>query len=65
MIKQTIYCERQYCISTFTEDHENQGFPGWGQIMGIIGKDLGGKSLTITLCPKCLGDVEKWLRGQI
>jgi hypothetical protein len=65
MIKRTIYCEKKGCNNFFTEDHENQGFPEWGQINGFIGKDKSGHELTITLCPKCLNEVRAWLTGQI
>lgn len=51
MIKRTVVCG--ICTEQYTEEKEGDGFPGWGQISGII---LNGDTNPY-LCPKHLKNV--------
>jgi hypothetical protein len=61
MILREIECEKKSCGLKYKEQFENQGFPNWGHVAGIVGIDKNKNELTITLCPKCLEEVKKWL----
>jgi len=63
MILRTIQCERTGCTNSFTEGFENQGFPGWGHIVGMIGQDASGHEITITFCPACFEKLIDWMKN--
>ena len=51
MITRTIRCD--VCGTEYREEAEGAGFPGWGQLAGVMMEGVANPSL----CPKCLGDV--------
>ena len=37
--RRTISCDVNHCKNTFAEEKFNQGFPGWGHIIGLINEE--------------------------
>lgn len=50
MFLRTVKCDIKTCDSTYTENSEGEGFPGWGQLNGV---SLDGAE-NPHLCPICL-----------
>ena len=59
MLLRTIQCT--VCKNRYTEKQQDEGFPGWGQLMGI---SLNGDSNPY-LCPVHLARVANFLDAQI
>jgi hypothetical protein len=57
MILREIHCDR--CKASQKETMENQGWPGWGAISGLMFEESGRD--TAYLCPKCMGLIKKFL----
>lgn len=49
-----IQCDVTGCNSSFTEEYENQGFPGWGHVKGLMEETPNGLRDMAYLCPECL-----------
>lgn len=56
-----IRCERRGCYTSFQEEFENQGFPGWGHIAGLQNEK--GEHLVLHLCPSCMEDMIRFMKG--
>lgn len=57
MIKRIVQCDT--CSAVYMEQAAGEGFPGWGQLSGVVvdGKD------NPHLCPECLGKVATFVDG--
>jgi len=58
----TIYCDVNKCGAKFTEEKFNQGFPGWGHIVGLINEDTGEPKAHV--CPKHLKMIKELLNKE-
>jgi len=58
----TIHCDVKACEECHVEGKFNEGFPGWGEIQGLIDKDTG--NTKAHLCPKHLTIAKKLLMGE-
>lgn len=63
MILQTIKCSVKGCLHTHTEEKPNTGFPGWGDVGGIVNKETGEERPH--LCPDHLMIVKSIINGEI
>jgi len=63
MILQTIHCSVKDCTNTYTEKKYNEGFPGWGHIVGL--RDVQTGENTAHLCPEHLKTVGRLLNNDL
>ena len=54
-------CDVKGCSNEHTEEHFNQGHPGWGHVAGLV-SDKNGENLA-HLCPEHLEMVKNLLNG--
>lgn len=52
----TLICDKADCRKTYTEPEFGAGFPGWGELGGIL---ISGQ--TAKLCPACLAAVANFI----
>lgn len=52
MILKTIHCNVRNCNNEYTEKKNNEGFPGWGHIVGLQDEET--NETTAHLCPEHL-----------
>lgn len=59
MILKTIHCSVKGCDNQYTESKDNEGFPGWGHIVGLRDDQTGEN--TAHLCSEHLQVVRRLL----
>jgi hypothetical protein len=63
MILRTVKCDVDGCNVEYSEQHFNQGFPGWGSISGL--QDENGHNRTAYICPEHLQKAKDLLNGSM
>lgn len=61
MILRMIVCERRGCGKTYQERKENEGFPFWCQIVGLVNENK--VPVDLHICPECKDELIGWLKN--